>query len=204
MTTLEIQTAFQVVLPELESRLNYHSRRFPEPAEAFSEMLASSWINFRSKALRTEVFLGASALAWMARVRLQSGRVTCGYSVCDVLAEQTFKSGRVRVLLLSQLSTTKRKHALTDDEVAKIVKALSTSEHDRPPVRAALRLDWAALTKGLDVRLRKILTALSIGEKKSAIAKMLKISPCRVTQLLAVLADKIREFFGENLPDCCW
>ena len=108
------------------------------------------------------------------------------------------------VLLLSQLSTTKRQHALTDDEVAKIVKALTASEHERPPVRAAVRLDWAALTKGLDARLRKILAALSIGESKGSIAKMLGVSSCRVTQLLKVLADKIREFFGENLPDCCW
>lgn len=205
MTIPEIQTSFQALLPELDSRLNCQASRFPEPDEAYSEMLASCWINFRSKALRTGQFLGPAALMWAALIRLRSGRTNCGYSKADVLAEQTFKSGRVRVLLLSQVSTTKRKFALSDDEVHRITHALSTSEHERPPERAAIRLDWEAFAQGLDKRLRFILKALSIGDSKKLIAEKLKVSACRVTQLLEVLGSKIAEFFGpENLPVFCW
>ena len=46
--------------------------------EAYSEMLASSWANFRSKAQRKAEFLPASQMAWMVGLRLRSGRVTYG------------------------------------------------------------------------------------------------------------------------------
>ena len=125
-------------------------------------------------------------------------------SNADALSEQTSKSGRVRVLFLSQISTSKRKFALSDDEVHKITRALSTSLHERPPERAAVRLDWQAFVATLDKRFKLILHNLTIGESKSNIAKQIGVSAGRVTQILYMLANKIREFFGENLPDWCW
>jgi hypothetical protein len=132
-----------------------------------------------------------------------SGRVTCGFSTKDVLGQQTFKMGRVRVVYLSQLDTNKRRHALSDSTVARITNALTTNEHTWPINRAQVRLDWAALAHRLDARLRKILHGLSIGEPKGAIAKRVGISNGRLSQLLVTLAVEIRSFFGMDLPDWC-
>ena len=198
-----IQSAFQTILPELNRRLHLNARRYQDYDEAFSEMLAMCWINFRQKALRG-VFLNACALAWIARIRYQAGRVICGYSTADAMADKTIQSGRSRLTLLSQLTTTKPRWKLSAGEVRRITLALSTSERERPLDRAAVRLDWAALAARLDRRLRLILEGLAVGETKSSLAKILKVTAGRVSQLMVVLRREIVTFFGEALPDTCW
>lgn len=199
-----INTHFESIFPELESRLTALSKRFAEPDEARSEMLAASWLNHQSKARRTGELLPASLLAHFAWRRHLSGRVQCGYSTRDVLAPQTFRANRARVVSFAQLSTSKLRHRLDDKTAARVTQALCSSEHERPPVLVARKLDWLAFAVTLPWRLRKILTGLSVGESKTALAKALGISPGRLSQLLDVLAQRIREFFGdENLPDCC-
>jgi hypothetical protein len=104
---------------------------------------------------------------------------------------------------LSQLSASKKYQTLSDSEIKRTTNALTTNEHQRPDRRAAVRLDWAALARRLDARLRKMLHWLAIGERKVVIAKRLHVSPCRITQLLAMLAREIAAFFGEDLPSWC-
>ncbi|HLX68486.1 MAG TPA: hypothetical protein VKV04_02560 [Verrucomicrobiae bacterium] len=203
LTQTDIATAFESLLPELERRLNLNARRYTDAAEAFQEMLASSWVNFQQKAKHGSL-LNACALAWIARIRLQAGRVLCGYSAADALAEKTVRSGRSRVLSLSQMTTTKPRWKLAPGEIRRITLALSSCEHARPLDRAAVRLDWAALAERLDRRLRVILEGLAVGESKSSLAKILKVTCGRISQLLAVLKREIVSFFGENLPDSCW
>ena len=197
-----ITAHFNSIYPELKSRLNCLSRHFHEPEEAFSEMLASCWRNLLSKFQRTGILLSASALAFIAHKRHASGRVISGYSNCDVLADNTFRSGRVRVVSFAQMTTTNKAHALDDSTVKRITAALSLSERESPANLAAVRIDWRELCRRLDPRLRRIVEGLSVGEKKAKLAKQLKISAGRLSQLLVDLAKAIVEFFGwSNLPD---
>jgi DNA-directed RNA polymerase specialized sigma subunit len=105
---------------------------------------------------------------------------------------------------LSALSCSKRQQVLPDSTIEHITQAVSTSEKDRPDVRAAARLDWAAFARQLPWRLRRILKWLAIGARKSWIAKRLGISNGRVSQLIAKLAGEITAFFGpEVVPAGC-
>jgi hypothetical protein len=203
LTQTDICTAFEKLMPELERRLHLNARLYPDHDEAFSEMLAGSWINFAQKAKRG-VLLNACALAWIARIRFQAGRVICGFTTADALGEKTAQLGRSRVMLLGELTATKPQWKLAPSEIRRITMALSTSERERPVNRAAIRLDWASLAERLDLRLRQVLEGLVIGDNRTALAKKLKVSASRITQLIRDLKREIVAFFGENLPDCCW
>jgi hypothetical protein len=195
----KIKGMFNSVYSELESRLNRCARHFHDPQEALAEMVCFSWINFRSKALRTGRFLLAKDLAWAAWRRQLSGRRLSGGSRRDAMGEQALCAGRVRLVSLSQVSTSKARYALTDKEVEKITTALSSSERESPLARAAVRLDWSKLAKLLPPRLRRVLGWLAAGYKKSEIARKLRVSCCRVSQLVDRLGREITAFFGPAL-----
>ena len=196
---------FESIYSELFGRVRTYSRHFSDRQEAIAEMIAFSWFNLVRKARRTGTLLSASAMAHVAYLRHRSGRVCSGYSVKDVLADQTFRIGRVKVYRLSQFARPHGEHVDPNDEVENsVAAALSTKERDRPDYRAAIRLDWAAFARRLPVRLRNVLRWLCRGERKNWIAKRLGVSPCRVSQLLDTLAQEIRSFFTpELLPVWC-
>ena len=111
---------------------------------------------------------------------------------------------RVNVVSLSRLSEARRDLAPNDTAVDRIVSALSTNEHEQPDVRAQVRLDWGALARQLPERLRKILRWLAIGASKTWIARRLKITNGRASQLLDKLGREVLSFFGpELLPAGC-
>lgn len=200
----KVQAAFQSIVPELESRLWRCAKLFKDTEEAFNEMYAFAWINFRSKARRLGQFLSAGQLAFMSLRRLSAGRCVTDNTVRDALAPMAARLGRTRVVYLSQLSASKRQQVLPDSVVQRITEAVSTSERDRPDVRAQVRLDWRAFACQLPVRLRRILHWLSIGARKGWIARRLGISNGRVSQLIGTLAVELRAFFTLGLlPSWC-
>jgi len=203
-TRRRTQAAFEAIYPELLSRINVLARRFPDPDEAAGEMLGFAWANFASVARRRGVFLHPGLLVWASSVRLRAGRLMTGSSVHDVHAPAAQALGRSRVIHLSALSASKRQQTLRDSTVDRIVDAVSTSEKDRPDMRAAARLDWAAFACQLPRRLRRIMQWLAIGESKTWIARRLGISKGRVSQLLDKLGREVRSFFTpELLPAWC-
>jgi hypothetical protein len=195
---------FEAALPEITGRVRSYSRRFHkhERDEAEAEMLALAFSRFVSKVKRTGVYLTPGQVAFMAYLGVRDGRVLAtGGGVTDVHAPLAFRAGRVRRMSLSELSGPKD---LPDSTIRQITAVISTKENDTPLTRAAMRIDWAALALRLDQRLRMILKGLIVGETKSSLAQRIGVSPGRLTQLLRVLAQKIRDFFGiENLPHCC-
>lgn len=195
----EIKTHFESIYPELFSRVKHYSRKFEDRYEAIAEMVASSWVNQVQKAQRCGTLLSASSLAFMAFRRLRAGRVMCGYSMADAMAEQTYRAGRVKVFMFSQVAAPRHQSAVPDDTVNSIVNALTTRWRERPDVRAAVRIDWAAFSVKLPVRMQNILKWLAVGHSKSAIGRKLGISPGRVTQILYLLADELKAFFGEDI-----
>jgi len=203
----EIREHFEAILPGIAGRVRSYGRRFTkaEREEATAEMMALAWSGYVSKARRTGIFLSPGPATFMAYLRVRTGRVLAtGGGVTDVHAPLAFRLGRVRVVYLSQLNATRSCHALDDSTVRHITTALSSSWHERVDHLAAVRLDWAALARTLDRRMRTILKGLAIGEKKGALARRIGVSAGRLSQLLGELAQEIRNFFGvENLPACC-
>ena len=138
-------------------------------------------------------------LVWASAVRLRSGRLLAGGSIRDAHSPVAQRRNRTRVIHLSALSVSKRQQTLSDDAVERITDAVSSSERDGPAMRAAARVDWAALARRLPLRLRRILQWLAIGASKTWIARRLGISNGRVSQLLDTLGREITTFFGPDI-----
>jgi hypothetical protein len=102
VSVARMRAAFHRIYAELESRLNRCARHFHDPQDALVEMLAFSWINFRSKALRTGQFLSAKALAWVAWRRQLSGRRIAGFSVRDAKREIDFEKAVLHIYFADQ------------------------------------------------------------------------------------------------------
>ena len=199
-TIEEIQVAFETLVPVLRKRLRRYAKRFSDADDSLTEMMSSAWINFRQKALKG-VVLPSHQLAFVAFRRLASGRTLTGYSVADALAPAAYKAGRCRRIFLSELTCSKANQVLPDSAIQHITHTLSTREWDTPLVRAMTRLDWAAFMATLEHRQRRIVHCLVAGFTKTEIAERLKLSCGRITQILYVIGDEVREFFGpENVP----
>ena len=194
ITDAAIRAEFERIAPELLGRLKTYARKFHDPDSAYGELLSFSWVNFRSKARRQETFLPASQLAYISFVRVRSGRTLCGHSVKDALAEAAFKAGRTRVYYLSQTA----QHS--DETSNAIAAALTTRAKLRPDEVVAVKLDWLAFIQQQPVRMRRILRMLAYGFSKTEVAARLKISCGRLSQILAVLGESLRAYFGEELP----
>ena len=62
-----------------------------------------------------------------------------------------------------------------------------------PAELARLRIDWAAIASGLNLRQRRVLGLLAQGFRPSEIARALEVTPGRVSQIKSELADAITE-----------
>ncbi|HEY3319927.1 MAG TPA: hypothetical protein VGP72_05560 [Planctomycetota bacterium] len=192
----KVKNYFDHIYDRLFSRIRRLSRRFADPHEAAAEMVASSWINLLQKAQRCGRWLTPGALAWVAYRRYRNGRMVAphGNSTKDVLADACYRAGRVRVYRISA----PRVEYSEQDEMA-ISLALSTRERESPSVRAATRIDWAAFSARLPHRLRRLLRYLALGYSKTQCGEKLALSNGRITQLLYVLADELKAFFGADI-----
>ncbi|HEY3319581.1 MAG TPA: hypothetical protein VGP72_03785 [Planctomycetota bacterium] len=189
----KIKSYFEHIYPQLFSRVRRLSRRFADWQEALAEMIASSWVNLLQKAQRCGRWLTPGALAWIAFRRHRSGRVLGrhGNSTKDALGEACYRAGRVHVL---RLSAPRGEYAESD--VMAIAAALSTRERESPCVRAATRIDWAAFSLRLERRERRLLKMLVLGFNKSQCARKLGLSSGRISQILRMIAQELRSFFG--------
>lgn len=197
----EVRSRFESVLPEIVGRIRTYRRRFTSDAdEAAAEMMALAWTGFVSKVRRTGVYLTPGQITFMAYRRVCDGRVAAsGYSNTDALAPRAFKTGRVRRIFLSELTASQKTQELSDSTIKRIVDAMSTSWHERPCEIAATRIDWAAFSMTLPVRLQKLLRMLSQGYSKKDCAAAFAVSAGRITQLLYVIADELQTFFGPEI-----
>ena len=198
MTIDTIQAQFISMLPALQKRIRKYAKRFAECEEAFTEMIASAWINYRQRALRGTM-LPAHQLAFVSYIRLASGRTLSGHSVKDVCSPACYKLGRARRIFLSELECSKGNQLLPDSAIRHITHCLSTREHDTPLIRAAMRIDWTAFSKTLSKQFRRLLHCMVVGFSKGDAAKRLRVSPSRISQMLKVLGEHVREFFGEDI-----
>ena len=203
-TAKRINLEFVRRYQELHSRLSRIARGFRDRDEILAELAGFAYLNFRSVFLRRGACLTPGAMAYVAWKRALSGRTVTRNSVRDVHSALAQRRKRVRVVYLSQLSSSRRIQALGDTVVERIVGALSTGEREQPDVRAQVRLDWRAFAHQLPTRMQRILHWLTIGARKNWIARRLGISAGRLSQLLADLGREIAAFFGRDIvPGDC-
>lgn len=207
----EIAARFEALIPELTSRAERIGRavaRNPvDQEEATAEVIAHAWLNYRSAA-RRGTWLPASQLAWVAWHATRSGRLAAGgSSITDVLDPRAHRMGRASVVSLYPWQCASRRrprlrfHHVEMERSSRLGRSLSTQEKDSPPERVRVRLDWSAFAEQLSPRHRAILCGLAEGWEQREMAAALGISPGRITQQKAELAERIIEFFDTNVPE---
>ena len=61
------------------------------------------------------------------------------------------------------------------------------------------QIDWAAFTKTLDARKRKIVKKLMLGFTTGDIARLLDVTSARIVQLKREIGQDIRKFTGDSI-----
>lgn len=187
---VEIAERFNLLMPELLHRGRLAAAREKDRTEALQEFVAFSWANFLSAAQRGRWF-NAAQLSWYAAKRIRMGcALGSSRTVSDVLAPGYRRGGVKRVVSLSALSNNRGDDRLQTRFDEAIV-------HRQPSVldTVAAKLDWTAVRTVLPDRQRRVLDHLVIGRTPSEIAKLMRVSAARITQLKGDLAQSVMAFF---------
>ncbi len=174
--------AFETILPEIEQRSRRHySHCDPElREERVQESVCAAWALYDSAVRRGNFRFTSATLAWYANRATDEGR--------------KFGGGTIRTDALdgSHVSL----EDLDADGRSRIAEALvqrQTSVFDQ----ARIGIDWPNFLRlELTERERDMVTKLAEGWKKIEIARYLGVSPARVTQLMAGVADAYAAYLG--------
>ena len=169
----EHNETFTAMLPELQSRAHAMSKRYSRSEDAAADALAAMYMN-HTQAIKKNKRLNPSDLAWAAHHHLRTR---------SLVTRREYPSRNAPPVSLDDVEVTRQ-----------IGAALSTCERHSPFERCRLRVDWQQIMEKLPTRLQQIAYGLAIGRSKAEIAVELRISRCRVTQLLAQLAGEIEAY----------
>jgi len=190
----EIKSRFESMLPELNSRIRACIFNLPDREEAGAEMMAHTWVNFR-QAARNDRWLSAGQIVWVAWQAVRSGR-TQHSSVRDIHSPLCQKRGGFSVAHLSHYRPQAQRQSPPGGRRFASVLA---SDRNNPADEAAVRIDWHVLHERLPRRMQEVLRGIVMGESGKNLAKRLRLSAARITQLKDELAVRIAEYFGPDL-----
>jgi hypothetical protein len=193
----EIEERFRSLYPELLSRACAIAAHERDPEEAVAEIMGFSWWNYQQAALRGR-WLSPGQLAWVAMQRVRGEACSLGSprSSTDVMAPACQRRRRANVIPLSSLS-----ERCAEDPCRKRFGEVIGQGQRNPADEAATRIDWKALRADLPGRLRCVLDGLVAGRGTSEIAKRMRLSPARISQLKQELGAAVVGFFSSTLPD---
>jgi len=174
--------AFESILPAIEARSRRHYSQYPAERreEAVQESVCAAWALYDSAVRRGNFRFTPCSLAWFANRAVDEGR--------------KFGGGTIRTDALD------KSHVGLDDldadgrsQIGEALVQRRTSVFDQ----ARIRVDWPEFLRlELTERERDIVTKLAEGWKKIEIARYVGLSPARVTQLMAGVADAYVEYLG--------
>ena len=199
--TEEIESRFNVIWPELQSRAEAMSKRyFPNDEEAESEALASMAANFILAARRNK-WLSPSMLGHFAAIRLRVGRTLTGNCVNDPLSAQCRIQNKSKTFLFSHAFAVRPKRAAPAELTQRLVEALTSNVRENPAERCATKLDWQAFVKTQPERIQRVLAGLAEGCSRKEMAQQIGVSACRLTQLMDRVKLSLTEFFADADPE---
>ena len=133
----------------------------------------------------------AKSVAYYAIQRLKCGRRSYGDRRADVYGAGCQLDGRCVVVSFEQSV------AMEDGDELTLGESLA-SRCDDPSMMAGREIDWNELEDVLDNRKRGVIAALNEGHGTDTIAKALKVSSPRVTQIKREIGEVITEQWGSN------
>ena len=193
----EIESRFNVIWPELQSRAEAMSKRyFPNDEEAESEALAAMAANFILAARRNK-WLSPSMLGHFAAIRLRVGRTLTGNCVNDPLSTQCRIRNKSKAFSFSHAFALRTKRNAPPELTQRLVEALTSNVRENPAERCATKLDWQAFVKTQPARIQHVLAGLAEGYNRKEMAQRIGVSSCRLTQLMDGVKLSLIEFFAE-------
>ncbi len=172
---------FDTILPEIEDRSRRHySRCKPELRdERVQESLCQAWKIYDSAVRRGNYRFTPCTLAWYANRAVDEGRRLAGYTTTDAL-------DRHRGVSLDDLD---------GDGMDRVARMLADRQL---PILEQVRVivDYPPFLESLPERERDIVRMLAEGWKRCEIAARVGVTPARVTQILAEVADSFVATFG--------
>ncbi len=174
---------FETILPEIEDRSRRHYSRCNGELrdERVQESLCQAWKLYDSAVRRGNYRFTPCTLAWYANRAADEGRKFAG----ETIRTDALDAGRA--ISFDDLDA---------DGRSRIAEALVQR---RTPVfdQARIRIDWPEFLRlELTERERDVVTKLAEGWRRNEIARNLGLSPARVTQLMAGVADTYAEYLG--------
>ncbi|MEI8315672.1 MAG: hypothetical protein WCG79_09510 [Verrucomicrobiota bacterium] len=131
----------------------------------------------------------AKSVAYYTIQRLKCGRRSYGDRRADVYGAGCQLDGRCVVVSFEQSVVMEDGYELTLGESL-------ASRSDDPSMMAGREIDWNELEARLDNRKRGVIAALNAGHGTDIIAKALKVSSPRVTQIKREIGEVITEQWG--------
>lgn len=172
---------FETILPEIKDRSRRHYSRCNVELrdERVQESLCQAWKLYDSAVRRGNYRFTPCTLTWYANRAVDEGRRLAGYTTTDAL-------DRHRAISFDELD---------GDALDRVARMLADWQL---PILEQVRviIDYPPFLESLPEREREIVRMLAEGWKRCEIAARVGVTPARVTQILAGVADSFVATFG--------
>jgi hypothetical protein len=197
------QQQFAATLPAVEDAVHFAFRgrlRPQEYEEALAEARAAAWSAWHGliRKGKDPVEVGVTGIANNAIRNVRQGRRignrTCGRGAMDVFHRKAQAAGGFKVLSLDR-------DAARGPGPGSDVWRQWLAEDNRvsPADEACFRLDFAAWLGGLPEKKRRVAELLAEGHEPGLVARIVGVSPARISQLRTELAGSWERFQGRPL-----
>jgi DNA-directed RNA polymerase specialized sigma24 family protein len=177
------QQEFTAHLPAVEDAAQYAFRRRQDREEALAEARAAAWSAWHGliRKGRNPLAVGVTGIANNAIRYVKSGRKlgnrTCGRAAMDVFR----KAQKARDFKVVSLDSNDQ--FIPGSLVGTWRDWLACDNRVGPADEAAFRVDFAAWLAGLTVQKRRVAESLAEGNDPGVVARVVGVSPARVSQL---------------------
>jgi hypothetical protein len=195
MSLVAAQERFTATLKAVEDAARHAFRRLPrqDREEALAAARAAAWGAWAGLLRRGKdpVEVGVHAIANNAVRYVKSGRKlgnpTCGRGARDVWHPRAHRALGLRVVSFEELA---------GPPPGSWQQWLAEDNRVTPADEACFRLDFAAWLGGLPEKKRRVAELLAEGHEPGLVARMVGVSPARVSQLRTELAGSWEAFQG--------
>ena len=195
MSLVAAQEQFTATLNAVEdaARYAFRRRRRQEREEALAEARAAAWSAWHGLIRRGKdpVEVGVTGIANNAVRNVRQGRRignrTCGRGAMDVQHPRVRRALGLRVVAFEELAGPPR---------GSWRQWLACDNRVSPADEAAFRIDFAAWLGGLPERKRLVAELLAGGHEPGLVARIVGLSPARISQLRTELAGSWEKFQG--------
>ena len=195
MSLVAAQEKFTATLKAVEdaARYAFRRRRRQDREEAVAEARAAAWSAWRGliRKGKDPVEVGVTGIANNAVRNVRQGRRignrTCGRGAMDVQHPRVRRALGLRVVAFDELA---------GPQVGSWRDWLAEDNRVTPADQAIFHLDYQAWLAGLAEPKRRVAELLAEGHEPGLVARVLGVSPARVSQLRTELAGSWEKFQG--------